>query len=154
MSHSNIDIQFPKQFKCKQCGSCCLTSGWVYVTLSEANNIAAFLGLDVIEFQNKYLINDRGWWVLSSPVFHPNCFISEIGLCSIYPVRPKTCRTYPMEFNSIAEYKKAITICPELKRAAIRNGQGQLIHRVANNKQKSAQLGKDSCVTVKGYNSE
>jgi len=115
-SHLHIEVQFSAPFHCQQCGACCKTSGWVYVSSSEITLIADYLQLDIFSFKQGFVQRDRGWDLLSTPTFRTQCFLDEAGKCTIYPVRPQTCRTYPYQFSCRAEYKEAISICPELRR--------------------------------------
>ncbi|MBN2384490.1 YkgJ family cysteine cluster protein [bacterium] len=121
-SDIGIQLDLNGSFKCQRCGACCATSGWVYVTASEITAIAAFLGLDQLTFTQQYLTHDRGWDLLSSPSFRPHCFLDSQNQCEIYPVRPQSCRTYPYQFSSMAEYREALKRCPELQRLVRKTG--------------------------------
>ena len=87
------------RFTCTQCGNCCTgPPGYVWVTREEIRRIAKFLGRtdewlpdDVLRRVGfKYSLTERS---------NGDCvyLVSKNGkrMCSIYPVRPLQCRTWP-----------------------------------------------------------
>jgi uncharacterized protein len=83
-----------EKFQCDQCGLCCERGGLVYITDSEINSIADFLGLSTMKFRQQYVRKENGWNILSSQDFNQDCFFKN-GICSIYAGRPRQCKTYP-----------------------------------------------------------
>ncbi|MBL9079432.1 MAG: YkgJ family cysteine cluster protein [Planctomycetes bacterium] len=87
---------FPFTFACRRSGNCCaIPGGFVRVTADEAQSIAAHLGLEPAVFARRYLRPDGERLVdgLGS-----RCVFLRDGAeagCSIYPVRPAKCRTWP-----------------------------------------------------------
>ncbi|HET6266568.1 MAG TPA: YkgJ family cysteine cluster protein [Acidobacteriota bacterium] len=82
------------KFECTKCGKCCTGGpGFVWITLSELYRIAEYLGLDDTKFAAHYVrkVGDR-----MSLIERPNgdCIFFDQG-CTIYPVRPTQCRTFP-----------------------------------------------------------
>lgn len=92
------DIKVP--FICRRCGRCCRQLG-VRTSSLDVEAIAAHLGLAPEEVARRYLDGATapggdqgryGWMARSSP-----CpFLSPQAECSIYPVRPSGCRSYPL----------------------------------------------------------
>ena len=88
-------------FKCARCGNCCRWEGVVHVRESELPAIARFLGITVAELIEKYtrLSNDRTGLVYTD---HPDgscIFLSEDNLCTINPVKPEQCTTFPYDWS-------------------------------------------------------
>ncbi|MFC1848829.1 YkgJ family cysteine cluster protein [candidate division CSSED10-310 bacterium] len=120
-----MKVDFRGTFQCQQCGACCQTSGWVYITACEGQRVAHFLKIDPVLFFRNFTIREDGWLLLSSPEFKPHCFLQDGVHCTIYPARPRTCRVYPMIFSDVEEYQAALTICPELRRLVKTNPEAQ-----------------------------
>jgi uncharacterized protein len=112
--------QILERFACQQSGNCCKKEGFVYVTLAELTEMAAFLGISAEDFVHTYVRRHNGWMVISSPTHRPGCFVSPQNTCDIYPARPHSCRTYPT-WSEIWESEETIlaelALCPGLKKA-------------------------------------
>ncbi len=83
-------------FRCTGCGKCCTGSpGYTWVSLEEIAEIADFLKLTIDQFAARFLrkIGER-YSLKERPVSYDCIFLKE-KQCSIYPVRPKQCRTFP-----------------------------------------------------------
>ncbi len=83
------------RFGCIRCNACCGGApGYVWVEPDEIERIAAFLGVAADEFARRYC--RRVWWRVSLlECENGDCvFLTPRG-CSIYPVRPGQCRTFP-----------------------------------------------------------
>jgi hypothetical protein len=85
------------RFQCTCSGKCCSIHGdyaYVYLTREEERAIAAHLGLARREFRRRHTrrasFGDR---TLRFP--DGACTFLDGGRCSIYPVRPGQCRTWP-----------------------------------------------------------
>ncbi len=85
------------RYECTRCGTCCRWPGYVRVTADEVDTIAAFLGLDVYEFLDRYttLTPDRQGLTLVEREDGPCVFLTEDNLCRINPVKPTQCRNFP-----------------------------------------------------------
>ena len=122
-------------FECSQCGNCCSGSpGYVSFSRSELEAMAEHLGLLPFEFLQKYTRKLNGW-----SYFHE--VATEQGLdcvflardektgrarCSIYPVRPSQCRTWPFWSENLASRKalrRAAKDCPGLAAGLLQRGQ-------------------------------
>lgn len=108
------------KFSCTQCGNCCSGDpGYVWATREEIGRIAKFLGreggsLDATQLRRvglRYSLTERA---------NGDCIFlareNGKGLCTIYPVRPLQCRTWPF-WDELLESREAWndahkTICP------------------------------------------
>lgn len=114
------------RFQCiPGCGRCCTGEpGYVWVTQEELEALAAAGQIDVALFEQSFVrtIGDR-----KSLTEHVNgdCvfFCREEGLCLIYPLRPRQCRTYPFWESNLASpeaWQRVAQRCPGC-------GQGPLV---------------------------
>lgn len=87
-------------FSCTQCGDCCRIEGHVWVDGSEIEALACFLGLDLDTFGRRYLRRVDNRLSLLERANH-DCVFWEDG-CSVYPVRPRQCRTFPFWSEHLA----------------------------------------------------
>lgn len=80
-------------FKCKQCGDCCKGYGGTFVSGEDIKAIAAYLHTDPEHFIESYCQTSGEKPVLAQgkDVY---CIFWE-GLCTIHPVKPRMCRTWP-----------------------------------------------------------
>ncbi len=113
------------RFECTQCGNCCTSHGdYAYVYLAEADvgAISAHLGLDRASFLARHVAHEEGHLLLRMD--QPACpFLTAERRCSIYPVRPKQCRTWPFWEENLARevWEGPVTeTCPGI-------GQGPLV---------------------------
>lgn len=87
---------FPFAFACRRSGNCCaIPGGFVRVSRDEAQQIAAFLGIDTAAFQSRYVQGDG---VTLKDGLGGRCVFLRDGAqaaCSIYEVRPARCRQWP-----------------------------------------------------------
>lgn len=82
------------KFACHQCGNCCtFPGGFVYGSEKEFRRIAKHLDMPFEEFLEKYTEDIDGFVSLTSPDNGP-CVFYDNG-CTVYPVRPSQCSTYP-----------------------------------------------------------
>lgn len=124
------------RFTCTQCGNCCTgPPGYVWFDDQEGEQIADHLGLDVATFRKKFAHRTFGRWSLKE---HKNergeydcIFLTASGdgkrTCSIYPVRPTQCRTWPFWPENLMfpeNWKQAAQRCPGMAKG--REGQGKL----------------------------
>lgn len=113
------------RFECSQCGNCCSGNpGAVWVTEQEIRAIAEFRGLSIGEMKINHTKLLRGQLSLREFANGDCTFLDgETRRCSIYPVRPAQCRTWPFwnsNLESPTTWQKAQTICPGM-------GQGDLV---------------------------
>jgi Fe-S-cluster containining protein len=87
---------FPFAWACKRSGNCCaIPGGFVRVDASEANAIAAFLGMEPAAFRSRYL--QPGGERLKDGLGNRCIFLRDGAPagCAIYPARPAKCRSFP-----------------------------------------------------------
>ncbi len=86
---------------CESCGGNCCTgeSGYIYLNQKEMEAIAQFLELPMGEFKEEYLYKNGYKFSIKERIVEGShdCifFDRKIQGCSIYPVRPTQCRTFP-----------------------------------------------------------
>jgi Fe-S-cluster containining protein len=103
-------------FKCTGCGGCCTGGpGYTFVSIEEMEEIANHLNLSLDAFTKKYVrkvLGDR-FSLLENPKNYDCVFLKE-KKCSIYPVRPTQCRTYPFWPGILASkesFEEASRVC-------------------------------------------
>ena len=97
MPHNEPWYQSGLRFECRGCGACCTGApGHVWVTNAEVELLAEDLGMEVDEFERKYV---RRGGIRKSLVEFPNgdCVFFERPAmrCKVYRARPRQCRTWP-----------------------------------------------------------
>ncbi len=110
------------KFECTQCGNCCTGApGYVFVTRDEIERIAEFLGRPPgAGLPAKYLRKVGRGYSLTEDKTSGDCCFLKTGRngrrsCSIYPVRPIQCRTWPFwdtNLESADEWAAAARDCP------------------------------------------
>jgi Fe-S-cluster containining protein len=87
---------------CEACGGHCCTgeSGYIWAKYDEIVYMAAFVNLSVEEFATMYLKKVKHRYSLVEKQLAPDnfacIFFDEVKeRCTIYPVRPLQCRTFP-----------------------------------------------------------
>lgn len=92
------------RFECTSCGNCCTgPEGYVSLTNSEAETMAARLGLSVQSFLEKYThetaegrsLAERKTQFGLDCIFLDRDSLRGRALCSVYEDRPAQCRTWP-----------------------------------------------------------
>lgn len=87
-------------FTCRQCGACCTGApGTVYVTADEIRAIATFLGLHPETFIERWLFPFKDSFSIREEPNGDCPFFKD--RCTIYPVRPFQCRTFPFWFANL-----------------------------------------------------
>ncbi len=112
--------QLLEKFECQKSGNCCRREGMVYVTIPDMQKMATFLGLQLNAFIQQFCKRENGWYVVASPTHRPNCFLKDDNTCSVYALRPKSCKDYP-NWPELWENRESIlaelSMCPGLKKA-------------------------------------
>lgn len=84
------------QFACTQCGNCCTGQpGFVWVTDTELAEIAQFRNEPVEQVVGLYTRLERQRRSLKEKANNDCIFYDREKGCTIYPVRPVQCRTWP-----------------------------------------------------------
>ncbi len=112
------------RFTCTQCGNCCTGApGYVWFDDDEAKAIADYLGLSEPAFREQYAHKTYSKWTLNEVRTENreyDCvFLKQTGDgkrgCSIYPVRPLQCRTWPFwpeNLRNERDWLRAAQGCP------------------------------------------
>lgn len=110
------------RFKCTECGQCCTGApGYTWVTEEEVIAISQYLKISIDEFSCKYLriVGDK-LSLLEHPINYDCVFLKD-KKCSIYPVRPKQCRTFPWwqrNLKSKEDWENAAKFCEGINKDA------------------------------------
>jgi hypothetical protein len=112
------------RFQCTRCGNCCTGApGYVWVDDAEVAAIAAFRGEPYEEVLGLYTrLTSRGRTLREKS--NGDCvFLSAERACTIYPVRPRQCRTWPFwesNLDTPEAWQQTCEVCPG-------SGRGELI---------------------------
>lgn len=88
------------RFKCNQCGLCCRGKpGAVWVNEKEMLNIADHLKMPIDKFCDKFIRRISKRFSLTE-FKNGDCAMYKNG-CSIYPVRPYQCRSFPFWLSNL-----------------------------------------------------
>ena len=111
-------------FTCTRCGKCCTGEpGFVWLTDDELRAIAEFLGEPVEEVRALHTRKSRGRRTLREKADGDCVFYDRARGCTIYPVRPPQCRTWPFWESNVETpeaWERTKAVCPG-------SGRGQLI---------------------------
>ena len=105
------------KFHCTQCGNCCTGApGFVWVNKEEIEHLAAYLSMQVDDFERQYV---RKVGIRKSLVEFSNgdCvfFDGESRKCNVYPHRPRQCRTWPFWDSNVRSpeaWARTCEVCP------------------------------------------
>jgi len=112
------------RFACTRCGNCCTGEpGTVRVTDVEIATLAVYLGIDLADCHERYtrLLDDGALSLVEKPN-HECIFWSRAHGCTVYPVRPRQCRTWPFwraSLASPAHWAAAALNCPGMGRGPL-----------------------------------
>ena len=121
---SNPWYQSGLRFTCTQCGDCCTGEpGYVWLEDAELAAIAEYLGEPIEEVRGLTTrMTTRGLTLREKA--NGDCVFYEKGKgCTIYPVRPAQCRTWPFWESNVKtpeDWQNTCDVCPG-------SGQGELI---------------------------
>src|SRR5207237_8380892 len=111
-------------FECTRCGNCCTGApGFVWVNAEEVTAIAEYRGESVQQTRELYTrVVDCKRSLREKP--NGDCvFYDRAQGCTIYPVRPRQCRTWPFWESHVrtpAAWERTCAVCPG-------SGKGELI---------------------------
>ena len=112
------------RFRCTQCGDCCTGApGYVWVEDDEVAAIAAHLGEDCDEVRARFTRAVGRRRSLRERANGDCVFYDKAAGCTIYPVRPGQCRTWPFwdsNTRTAKDWQRTCEVCPG-------SGQGDLI---------------------------
>jgi hypothetical protein len=105
----------PATFRCARCGACCRVPGYVALEAGEPEAIAAFLGLDIYAFTERYTtltLNRRDLSLIEKE--NGYCiFLQDDNTCLIQSVKPAQCKGFPFLWRS----KRLESECAALRAA-------------------------------------
>ena len=104
-------------FECTQCGQCCTGApGNVWVNDDEIEAIANHLDKPVGEIRLLYARPSRGGVSLKEFENGDCVFLDpKTRGCTVYPVRPRQCRTWPFwnsNISSAESWRQTCEVCP------------------------------------------
>ena len=112
------------RFRCTRCGHCCTGEpGFVWVGDDDIAAIAALRGETLEEVAGLYTKPARRGLSLREKANGDCVFYDRSQGCTIYPVRPSQCRTWPFWESNVAtpeDWANTCKVCPG-------SGQGELI---------------------------
>ena len=109
---------------CTACGNCCKSRGeysHVYLREEEVTAIARHLEMDPVEFVRTQVRVEDGWISLL-PGLSQCQFLDDAGRCTVYPVRPVQCRTWPfwdINLNQKTWTEEVNATCPGSRDGAL-----------------------------------
>ena len=126
------------RFKCTECGKCCTgPSGNVWVSDKEMTAIAEFLKISLGLFKRKYVrLREKSYALVEMKSQNHDCVFLKDKKCSIYPVRPVQCRTYPWwqeNLNSGESWKLAAESCEGINEEAPVVPYSQIVQLISTN---------------------
>ena len=112
------------RFTCTQCGDCCTGEpGYVWVSDEELAAIADHRGESVEEVRDLYTRRTPRGRTLREKANGDCVFYDRKDGCTIYPVRPPQCRTWPFWESNVETpeaWERTKAVCPG-------SGHGELI---------------------------
>jgi Fe-S-cluster containining protein len=112
------------RFSCTMCGDCCTGEpGHVWVDDDDLAAIAEYRGETIEEVRGLYTRLARRGRALREKANGDCVFYDRQKGCTIYPVRPPQCRTWPFWESNVASpetWRRTCEVCPG-------SGQGELI---------------------------
>ena len=111
-----INIITPVKFECqKGCSNCCKTGGgFVFISSKNVDRISKYLKISKEIFIKKYA-KPKGEQFILMDKNGSECIFLENDRCSIYPVRPLQCRTFPFwtaNMKSDKRWQQVAEECP------------------------------------------
>ncbi len=109
------------RFQCLRCGACCTGEpGTIYVAQDEIVPLAAHLRLSVDDFIQQYLYPFKDSYSIGEHA-DGRCLFFDNG-CTIYPLRPHQCRTFPFWFSNLRSedrWRRIQDKCPGIGRGRL-----------------------------------
>jgi Fe-S-cluster containining protein len=112
------------RFECqKGCTKCCEQQGFVYLTEDDIPRLAAYLGMTVPAFEQRYVYRTKNQRRLRVPR-HAQCEFLHEGGCSVHPAKPLQCRSFPYWPELVGNkknWKKTAAWCPGIDKGDLVN---------------------------------
>lgn len=107
------------RFQCQSgCTNCCEVSGYVYLTERDLKRMASHIGMPVQDFETRYVYRTRHLLRLRKPRAG-QCHFLKGGGCSVHPVKPVQCRTFPFWPDLVEDrrqWRQTKKYCPGIGR--------------------------------------
>jgi Fe-S-cluster containining protein len=104
------------RFRCTRCGNCCTGEpGHVWVNAEELAAIAEHRGEPVEKVIARFTREDHRGRTLREKTNGDCIFFERAVGCTIYPVRPRQCRTWPFWESNVAtpeDWERTCQVCP------------------------------------------
>jgi len=101
-----------RSFECQRCNECCRQPGYVYLAEGETESMAAFMGLELYDFTDRYCeVVGRRRLVLKKQADESCVFLNESG-CSIHAAKPGQCKDFPFRWRT----ERSFQYCQGLKK--------------------------------------
>ena len=112
------------RFQCTRCGNCCTGApGYVWVNEEEVEALARFRGETVEEVTALYTRTVDSRRSLREKANGDCVFFDRREGCTVYPARPRQCRTWPFWESNVdtpQAWERTCEVCPG-------SGKGELI---------------------------
>lgn len=103
-------------FRCTRCGNCCTGEpGFVWVSDEELAALAEFRGEPLDQVRDLYTRMARRGRTLREKGNGDCVFYDREAGCTVYPVRPRQCRTWPFWESTVASaeaWERTCAVCP------------------------------------------
>ena len=112
------------RFECQPgCTKCCDQEGLVHLSEADLVRLAAFTGMDVARFEQRFVVRTYRTLRLRKPRNRQCPFLLANG-CSVHAAKPTQCRTFPFWpelLDDPRELKAVARYCPGI-------GKGELVN--------------------------
>jgi Fe-S-cluster containining protein len=108
-------------FDCRMCGHCCQGQGGIVASAPELERLAAFMGLSVEEFRDRYTQAQGKKTVLRCGEDGFCVFFDAEKACTVHPAKPDVCRAWPFFRGNLADavsWELAQDYCPGIVAAS------------------------------------
>lgn len=112
------------RFECvPDCGQCCVNHddySYVYLEDGDAEALAAHLGIEDVEFRERFTVEEDGLTALRME--SPRCVFLDDMRCGVYEARPTQCRTFPFWRENLGNgraWRRLGRFCPGIGRGAV-----------------------------------
>jgi Fe-S-cluster containining protein len=110
------DVKPHDIFNCRRCGDCCKGYGGTFITETDIEKIAAYIHTDPDTFVKDYCQTSGGKMILAQAE-NMYCIFWN-GLCTIHPVKPRMCKTWPFIESvllDVANWRIMASLCPGIR---------------------------------------
>lgn len=103
-------------FKCRKCGDCCKGYGGTFITDEEIEIIAAHIHMDAETFVENFcqISGEKRILAQAEDMY---CIFWD-GLCTIHPVKPRMCKTWPFIESILVDagnWHIMASLCPGIR---------------------------------------